>query len=385
MELKIEDLVNASELADAGVAIAVSVTAGLVVAVLTAPHSPPLIRELRRRLRALRRTVPPSRAPSTPAVLRPTLAPPPPPPAAATPLPPPPPPPTKADFLRCQPAVLAPPPEPDVASDPIERPGPKPGATATGALPALRSVSEPEEIVVRLLGPIEVGGVRLREKAVAVLAFLAVHRTASGDTLEDACWTSPSNGRSRKRLKDVVSECRSTVGIEHLPHADAGIYAVGPKVVTDLYLFDRALERADLEAGLERARHLQAALDLIRGRIFAFPSRSTPSFGWIDLENLVSHWELRIEDVARDCALLLSDAGRTRDSVMVLLRVLEVLPLNVGLTEALMTVHATAGERHAVDAVFRAHAQGLARIHGCEPDDTTVDLRADLLAAARRR
>jgi DNA-binding SARP family transcriptional activator len=239
--------------------------------------------------------------------------------------------------------------------------------------------------LVRLLGPIEVDGVRLREKAVAVLAYLAVHRTASGDTLEDACWTSPSNGRSRKRLKDVVSECRSTVGIEHLPHAIAGTYTVGPNVTTDLDLFERALERAVLDTGLERAGHLQNALDLIRGRIFAFPSRSTPSFGWVDLENLVSHWELRIEDVARECALLLSDAGQVRDSVVVLLRALEVLPLNVGLTEALMTVHAAAGEHHAVEAVFRAHAEGLARIHDCEPEGTTVDLRAELLAPTRRR
>lgn len=238
---------------------------------------------------------------------------------------------------------------------------------------------------MRFLGPIDVDGVVLRDKCLAVLAFLAVRRSASGDAVEDACWSEPSSGPARKRLKDIVSECRAALGTDHIPRASGGIYSVGPNVSTDLDLFNQAVERAGHKAGSERARSLREALGLVRGRVFAYPARSTASFGWIDLENLVSHWELRIEDTAEECALLLADADQGRDAVEVLLRALEVLPLNVRLTEALMSVHAAAGDHDMVDLVFRAHRDGLARVHGCEPEESTVDLRAELLAGQRRR
>src|SRR5690606_566055 len=123
-------------------------------------------------------------------------------------------------------------------------------------------------------------------------AFTGLHRSVSIEALEDACWADPSPGL-RKRLKDVMSECRSGIGSHNLPVSTDGHYTVGPSVVTDLELFDRRVERAADEPPAEQAAAYRSALDLVTGKILTYPSRAGSSFGWIDTENLRSQWELR--------------------------------------------------------------------------------------------
>jgi DNA-binding SARP family transcriptional activator len=243
----------------------------------------------------------------------------------------------------------------------------------------------PTELRVRLLGTIGVEGLTLRGKALAVLAYLAIHRQATAEVLDDSCWGEPSASRGHKRVKEVMWECRSVIGLAHLPPARAGIYTVGPDVSTDLDLFDAHVVNADALDGVERAEALRAALELVHGPIFRYPSRSAASFAWIDLENLANHWELRVEQAAIECAELFVSGRAFRDGVVVLLRLLEALPLNVALTECLMRAHAAAGELQLVESVYDAHVDGLSRVLDAAPETSTSDLREELLSGHRSR
>ena len=239
--------------------------------------------------------------------------------------------------------------------------------------------TEPDyEVVVRLLGEIRVDGPRpLRPKPTAVVAYIALHRSVSIEALEDACWADPSPGL-RKRLKDVMSECRSGIGSHNLPVSTDGHYTVGPSVVTDLELFDRRVERAADEPPAEQADAYRSALDLVTGKILTYPSRAGSSFGWIDTENLRSQWELRIQSVAQHCIETYLSIDAPDDAIDVANHILQALPLNTAITEALMRAHAAAGNTQAVETVYRAHAEGLDRILNVDPEESTAALFRDL-------
>jgi len=249
---------------------------------------------------------------------------------------------------------------------------------------ALRGDSSPE-ILVRLLGDIRVdGGGPLRTKPTAVLAYIALHRSVSVEALEDACWADGHGEGLRKRLKDVMSECRAAVGSQHLPAATDGRYTVSPTVATDTQLFDLHLERAKDEPLDQQAHTYRSALDLVTGKVFTYPGRAVSSFGWIDTENLLSQWELKVERTALECIRAFTTIGDADQAAKVAVRALTALPLNTALTEALMYTHAHTGDLGAVETVYRAHADGLARIHDTSPDDSTNVIYRDLVQGRPR-
>lgn len=237
------------------------------------------------------------------------------------------------------------------------------------------------EILVRLLGEIRVeGGQPLRPKPTALLAYIALHRSVTIEALEDACWADPSPG-VRKRLKDVMSECRAAIGSQHLPISTDGHYSVGPGVATDVELFDLRVARAATELLARQAETYWSALELVTGKVLTYPSRSGSSFGWIDTENLRSHWEVRIQAVAQQCIETYLSIDAPDRAAEVAVHVLHALPLNTPLTEALMRAHATNGDLKAVDTVYRAHADGLSRLLNMDPEESTSTLRHDLVVA----
>jgi len=240
--------------------------------------------------------------------------------------------------------------------------------------------ADPEyEILVRLLGEIRVeGGLPLRSKATAVIAYIALHRSVPVAMLQDACWADPLNGAPRKRLKDVLSECRAAIGSQHLPASSDGCYTTGPSVMTDTELFDRRVAHGEALPPLERALSYRSALELVTGKVFTYPGRAAPSFGWIDTENLLSQWEIRIEAVALQCADDFLANHAPERAVEVAHHALHALPLNTALTETLMRAHADAGDTRAIETVYRAHVDALARIHDTHPEESTRRLREDL-------
>lgn len=253
------------------------------------------------------------------------------------------------------------------------------GSPTRESHPADEGLSSDYDIIVRYLGNIRVeGGKALQGKATAAVAYLALHRTATVEALEDACWNDPRAGSTRKRLKNVMSEARAAIGAQHLPAAADGRYSTGPRVTTDLQLFEGFLDRAATQSGAAQANTYASALDLVTGKPFTYPSRSASSFVWIDLENLRSHWEVRIEGLAQRCAETYLTLGDTGEAVAVLRQTLKSIPLNTCLTEALMRSHAAAGELDAVHAVYEEHAKGLKAMTHDDPVASTQALLQEL-------
>jgi DNA-binding SARP family transcriptional activator len=242
--------------------------------------------------------------------------------------------------------------------------------------------AEPEyDVLVRLLGDIQIdGGKPLRPKPTAVVAYIALHGSVTVEALEDACWADPSSGSLRKRLKDVMSECRAGIGSQHLPASAGGRYCVGPRVMTDTQLFDLRVGRAEGQPPDQAADTYRSALGLIRGKVFTYPSRAGSSYSWIDLENLVSQWEVRIATVTHRCVAHLLEAGRSDEAASVAREVLQALPLDTSLTEDLMTAHAASGDLGAVETVYRAHCELLQLLHHADPEPSTDLVRRRLLS-----
>ena len=114
------------------------------------------------------------------------------------------------------------------------------------------------------------------------------------------------------------------------------------------------------------------------GKVFTYPSRAGSSFSWIDIENLLSQWELKVERVAHQCAEAFLTIGAPDEAAEAALHALNALPLNVLLTETLMRARAAANDIGAVATVYRAHVDGLARIHRADPEDSTRNLYRQL-------
>lgn len=238
------------------------------------------------------------------------------------------------------------------------------------------SLAEPEfDVLVRTLGEIRVdGGEPLSPKQTATVAYITLQGTVSADRLEDAVWASPGSTSRRKRLANTISECRAAIGQRHLPPAADGKYCAGPGLVSDLQLFDLRIKRAAEQAPGEAADTLLSAMELVTGPPFTYRSADRASFAWVEVENWVSRWELKIAAVAERCTDLLLDLGRTEEAVDVARHALGIIPTHSGLTESLMRAHAANGDRVAVQRVYKEHAAALEALELDDVAESTESL-----------
>ena len=252
------------------------------------------------------------------------------------------------------------------------------GSLADGA------VEEEPEVLVRLLGEIDVVGGRkpLTPKQTAVVAYIALHAPVAGERIEDAIWTEPTNSR-RKRMSNTVSDCRFALGEEHLPFAHEGRYRMGPRVGTDLALFERRVAYAADRAPAEAVELLRDALDLVRGPVFTYRSLDRSSYVWIDLENWMTTWELKVADAALKLNELAIELGDTDTAVWAAERGLLALPTNSPLTEAVMKAYRAAGDVDAAQRVYERHVAALQQLGIDGVAETTIDLREQLAQPVR--
>jgi len=245
-------------------------------------------------------------------------------------------------------------------------------------------VPEPSEplaydVLVRLLGDITIeGGKVLKPKATSVVAYLALHRSVSTERLEEACWFGSDGTSHRKRLRDVMTESRDALGSQHLPANRSGTYVAGPRVRTDLELFEWHVQRAaDLEpsAAIEQYR---AALDLVTGKPFSYPNAARASYGWVDFEHHATTWEYRVARVAQACAEMHLDADEPGEAITMLRRVVQAIPLNGAVVESLMRAHIANEDRAGAERVYKEHSAALEQAQLGDPDDTIEQLRLDV-------
>lgn len=215
----------------------------------------------------------------------------------------------------------------------------------------------PFEVLVRLLGDIEVigGKRRLKPQETAVAAYIALHGPVAGAQIEDAVWSAPTASR-HKRLTNTISTCRSALGPLHLPAADADRrYDTGPGLVTDLKLFEHRLAYAPGQRAGDAVVTLRGALELVRGPVFTARPGERSSFVWVDVENWISTWELQVTEAAEDLATRYLDLGDVDGAVWATRRGLEACKTHGRLTKLLMEAHLANGDAEAARRVFESH------------------------------
>lgn len=245
--------------------------------------------------------------------------------------------------------------------------------------------AEPEpptfDVLVRLLGDITVeGGTPLKPKASAVVAYLALHRSVTTERLEEACWFGSDGTSHRKRLRDVMTECRDALGSQHFPANRSGTYTADSGVRTDLDLFEWHIERAAHVEPAESVEHYRAALDLVTGKPFSYPNAARASYGWVDFEHHATEWEYRVACVAQACAEMHLDADDAGEAITMLRQVLPAVPLNSALIETLMRAHIENDDRSGAERVYQEHAAALEQAKLGDPGDSIEELRVDLKA-----
>ncbi len=261
----------------------------------------------------------------------------------------------------------------------------EPGAEDHDCEPAsVGEYRDPEHhVLVRLLGDITVeGGTKsLTAKQTAVAAFVALHAPVASERVEDAIWTTPTASR-RKRLANNVSACRTILGAAHFPVASDGRYSVGPKLATDVGLFERRLAAASRQEPEDAVGTLKGALELVRGPLFSYRSVERSSYVWIDLENWVSTWEVKVIDTALHLAQLCLDVGDIDGAIWAAGKGLVVAPVHTGLTESLMASYHERGDRLAAERVYRSHLNALEALEIDDVAETTMELYEQIRARA---
>lgn len=241
----------------------------------------------------------------------------------------------------------------------------------------------PFEILIRLLGDISVIGApkNLKPKQVAVLAYIALHAPVAAERVEDAVWVTPTASR-RKRLANTVSETRSVVGAANLPISVDGRYRVGPGLVTDVDLFERRLEHASRQDDVAAVATLRGALELVAGRVFTYRNVDRMSYVWVDVDNWISTWELKVTDTAEDLVQRYLHRDDTEGAIWAARRGLQACPTHSRLTQLLARAHVAAGDRLAGERVLRSYRAAMEKL---ELDDDLGDLGEKLDGSVRGR
>ena len=240
------------------------------------------------------------------------------------------------------------------------------------------------DVLVRLLGDVAVDGDRpVKPKATAVVAYIALKRSVSTERLEEACWFGSDGASHIKRLHDTMTEARAAIGSQHLPANRKGTYIAGPRLRTDLELFDWHVHRAaDLEPA-EAIVHYRAALDLVTGKPFTYSNAARNSYGWVDFEHYATTWEQRVAGVAQACAAMHLDLGEPAEAISMLRRIVHVIPLNSGVVESLMRAHIAHDDRVGAEKVYKEHADALVQAKLGDPADSIEELRLGLQRSGR--
>ena len=239
----------------------------------------------------------------------------------------------------------------------------------------------PHDVLVQLLGEISVigGSRRLTPQETAVVAFVALNGPVGADRIEDAVWSGGTLSR-RKRLSNTLSECRAVLGSAALPLARDGRYRPGSALACDVDQFERRLAYAAGQPEAAAVVTLRDALEKVKGPVFSYRHADRASFAWVDIDNWLSRWELKVTSTAEDLAERLLALGDREGAVWAAERGLLVAKTHERLVELLVQAHLANGDEVAAQRVIESHRATLERL---DLDDANADL-IDLYRETRR-
>lgn len=221
-------------------------------------------------------------------------------------------------------------------------------------------------------------------KAIALLAYLVVEKSASRDTLSGLFWADASQERARATLRRTLSALRGATGTD-LIEADRNLVTLVGEVFSDLDTLGRELD-ATSEHGHDRRDvcercipHLQRATDLYRGDFLeGFSVKASPEFDdWV--RSVAESTRIRIGEAFHRLGTALAAAGEYPAAINAVTQWIELDALHEPAHRFLMLLHAWAGDRPGAIEAYRNCVTVLDQELGVAPLEETTELYEAIL------
>ncbi|MGH8913953.1 MAG: BTAD domain-containing putative transcriptional regulator, partial [Acidimicrobiia bacterium] len=242
---------------------------------------------------------------------------------------------------------------------------------------------------ILLLGPPEVSIdgrpiVVDTRKAIALLAYLVVEKSASRDSLAALLWAESSQERARATLRRTLSALRGAGGAD-LIEADRNLVMLVGDVSSDLDVLSAELVATghhEHDAGDVCGAcipHLRRATSLYRGDFLeGFSVKTSPDFeDWT--RGVAESTRLRVGAAFNRLATALAANGEYPDAISSVSKWIELDPLHEPAHRFLMLLHAWAGDRPGAIEAYRNCVSILEQELGVPPLEETTELYEAIL------
>lgn len=244
-------------------------------------------------------------------------------------------------------------------------------------------------LVVNLLGPPEalIEGRPIQvdtRKAIALLAYLVIEKTATRDTLAAMLWAESSQERARATLRRTLSALRAATGNE-LIVADRNVVSLAGGVSSDVDTIRSELEAtgghghgAD-EVCSRCIPHLRRATDLYRGEFLqGFSVKSSPEFeDWT--RSVAESMKIRVGEMFNRLGTALAANGEYPAAISAVTHWIDLDALHEPAYRFLMLLHGWAGDRPGAIEAYQSCVAVLDQELGVPPLEETTELYEAIL------
>ena len=221
-------------------------------------------------------------------------------------------------------------------------------------------------------------------KAIAVLAFLVVEKSAARDTLAGLFWADSAQERARATLRRTLSTLSAAAGTD-LIEADRNQVALVGAVSSDIELLTRELEATtghghDAHDVCARCiPHLTRATGLYRGDFLeGFSVQGSAEFDdWV--RSVAESTRMRVGEAFDRLATALAANGEYQAAIDAVTRWIDLDPLHEPAHRSLMLLHAWAGDRPGAIDAYRHCTAVLDTELGVPPLEETTELYEAIL------
>lgn len=241
---------------------------------------------------------------------------------------------------------------------------------------------------ILLLGPPEVSvdGTPIEvdtRKAIALLAYLVVEKSATRDALAGLFWADSSQERARATLRRTLSALRSATG--DLIDADRNQVSLTGSADSDVESLGRELEATTGHDHDPRdvcgrcIPHLRRATDLYRGDFLqGFSVRASPEFDdWV--RGVTESTRIRVGEAFNRLGTALAAGGEYPAAISAVTRWIDLDPLHEPAHRFVMLLHAWAGDRPGAIEAYRNCVAIFDQELGVPPLEETTELYEAIL------
>lgn len=242
---------------------------------------------------------------------------------------------------------------------------------------------------VNLLGPPEalIEGRPIQvdtRKAIALLAYLVIEKTATRDTLAAMLWAESSQERARATLRRTLSALRAAIGSDSIV-ADRSVVSLAGGVSSDV---DTILVELEATGGHGHGAdevcsrcipHLRHSTDLYRGEFLqGFSVRSSPEFeDWT--RSVAESMRIRVGEMFNRLGTALAANGEYPAAISAITRWIGLDPLHEPAHRLLMLLYAWSGDRPGAMTAYRNCVAIFDQELGVAPLEETTELYEAIL------